>query len=432
MKKLIALLILAAAILSLAACSSGNASDPSADVSSLSETVLSESSEDVPESSAEEGSSEAEISEEISEEVSEEPAPQLPDFIGQFLSDGEVNVNVRADSNGSVRLTGVDRDASYGDVILYTYRTAGKIGGLSEFAIASFVYGADVCEYIPLGFTEAGEAESAAVPADGFLVVAHSSRGDIIEKLRNVVITDSTVFPHGVQPCKDLSFKVKKDGGKIKIDGVVSNGEWKDYRIEEVEPSNTNWAYQKFEKENYYSKATYYSAYDDDYLYLCVVVTSPYHYCPITQETAGSMWQYECIQVKVSTESPDSAYIFEHFDHVTDATAANEGVVRAYGFAVNDEGDTCFYENSNGRQFEGLAKCKRDDGKQTTVYEIAIPWSEYGIKPESGMKLGLTFSINSTNEEDVQKGTWKNITYRNGGGVIGRNDWSKIPVITLG
>ena len=52
--------------------------------------------------------------------------------------------------------------------------------------------------------------------------------------------------------------------------------------------------------------------------------------------------------------------------------------------------------------------------------------------PEAGMKLGLTFSINSTNEEDIDAGVWKNITYRNGGGVIGRNDWSKIPVITLG
>ena len=47
------------------------------------------------------------------------------------------------------------------------------------------------------------------------------------------------------------------------------------------------------------------------------------------------------------------------------------------------------------------------------------------------MTLGLTFSINSTNEEDVSAGVWKNITYRQGGGVIGRNDWSKIPAVTL-
>ena len=78
-----------------------------------------------------------------------------------------------------------------------------------------------------------------------------------------------------------------------------------------------------------------------------------------------------------------------------------------------------------------LAACSRDDASQTTVYEVAIPFAEFEITPESGTELGLTFSINSTNEEDAANKIWKNITYRNGGGVIGRNDWSKIPVITL-
>ena len=58
----------------------------------------------------------------------------------------------------------------------------------------------------------------------------------------------------------------------------------------------------------------------------------------------------------------------------------------------------------------------------------AIPFAEFEITPEKGMELGFTFSVNSTNEVDK---VWKNVTYRNGGGIIGRNDWSKIPVITL-
>ncbi|MBR4467019.1 MAG: hypothetical protein IKS34_01815, partial [Clostridia bacterium] len=69
---------------------------------------------------------------------------------------------------------------------------------------------------------------------------------------------------------------------------------------------------------------------------------------------------------------------------------------------------------------------------QKTVYEVAIPFSEYGIQPKKGMKIGVTFSVNSTNANDIAKKVWKNITYRDGGGVIGRNDWAKIPVITLG
>ena len=47
------------------------------------------------------------------------------------------------------------------------------------------------------------------------------------------------------------------------------------------------------------------------------------------------------------------------------------------------------------------------------------------------MELGLAFSVNSTNESDISKNVWKNITARNGGGIIGRNDYAKIPVITL-
>ena len=60
-----------------------------------------------------------------------------------------------------------------------------------------------------------------------------------------------------------------------------------------------------------------------------------------------------------------------------------------------------------------------------------FPFSELGVTPEKGMELGLAFSVNSTNESDISKNVWKNITARNGGGIIGRNDYAKIPVITL-
>ncbi len=202
-------------------------------------------------------------------------------------------------------------------------------------------------------------------------------------------------------------------------------------KIDDINGNNISWAYPQFEKNNYYSTATYYTAYDNEYIYLCVVVESPYHYCPITPATASDMWQYECIQVKVSSESPNGEYIAENFDQTTNKTAVNEGVVRSYGFAVNDDGETCYYEGGITTEFTGLAACSRDDASQTTVYEVAIPFAEFEITPESGTELGLTFSINSTNEEDAANKIWKNITYRNGGGVIGRNDWSKIPVITL-
>ena len=106
-----------------------------------------------------------------------------------------------------------------------------------------------------------------------------------------------------------------------------------------------------------------------------------------------------------------------------------ENTVRLHILA-NDNGETCFYES--GTDFTGLAGCSRDDATQTTVYEVAIAWESLEITPEEGVEFGLTFSVNSTSEEDFNNGGWKNVTLRNGGGVIGRNDWSKIPVITLG
>ncbi|HBR32791.1 MAG TPA: hypothetical protein DD733_11990, partial [Clostridiales bacterium] len=112
-------------------------------------------------------------------------------------------------------------------------------------------------------------------------------------------------------------------------------------------------------------------------------------------------------------------------------TAVKEGHVRSYGFAVSDAGETCFYESGINTVFGGKAKVVRDDNAQTTTYEVAITWEEFGIDSSSIKEFGLTFSINTTNEEDFENSVWKNLILRDGGGVIGRNDWSKIPVVTL-
>ena len=93
---------------------------------------------------------------------------------------------------------------------------------------------------------------------------------------------------------------------------------------------------------------------------------------------------------------------------------------------MNDSGETCYYGVTDAK-----VACSRDDGEQITVYEVAVSFAELGVTPEKGTEMGLAFSVNSTNDEDVAKKVWKNITARNGGGIIGRNDYAKIPVITL-
>ena len=437
MRKALALLLACALLMTaafaLAACDD---EDP-ADASSSNAPVSSESSKGPsPESSASEDvsapSEEPSSSEPSSEESTGDPAPTAPEFISHFLSFGTVDTKVTATSNNAVRLTGIDVMPEDGAIVLYTpdCEELPEADALKDFAVAVFEYSHEHFGYVKTAFCEAGEAEDLEVPADGFAVAAHSNQETYVKRLKELDET-TTVFPHGMH-ISAMDYTIKKATSAPSIDGGFNESEWKDYRIDDVDASNDLWSYEQFEKNEYYSTGTYYVTYDDEYLYLCVVVSSPYHYCPITPATANNMWQYECIQVKVSTEAPDGEYIQTNFDHVANPKAVNDGVLHSYGFAANDQNETCFYETGKITTFPGLAGCTRDDALQQTVYEVAFPWSEFELTPEKGMRLGLTFSINSTNADDYKNGIFKNLIYRCGGGVIGRNDWSKIPTITLG
>ncbi len=441
MKKILALLLTVVLLFAVAACGDATETDSSSAASSTSE-VSSDGDSSTAASSASEvsfdddSSTAVSTSEDSSEETSdasetEDPGP-LPAFIDNFLSIGAVTTTVTANSAESIRLTGVDQEPESGAIVLYTSSyDLPEQEALAGFAVAVFTYDQSVFGYVKTAFYEAGEAEDAEIPSDGFVVAADAERQSVYVKRLRDLDDSTTVFPHGLRLYNYLDYDVKKVNAAPTIDGVFDESEWKEYLIDEIDAENESWSYAQFEKDNYYATASYYTAYDENYLYLCVVVSSPYHYCPITKSNAGDMWQYECIQVKVSSESPDSEYILTNFDHVANNKAVASGVVRSYGFACNNEGETCYYESGFTTTFTGKCACSRDDAKQETVYEVAIPWAEFGITPEAGDQYGLTFSINSTNADDIANGVWKNITYRNGGGVIGRNDWSKIPVITL-
>lgn len=432
-----ACMLMAAMVFAMAACGGENSNTESSQSNTSSRVETSskdsssqEASKDASTTASSEASDPAEdSSEDASSDTSSTGEETAPDFIENFVSIGTVDVNVRATSNNAIRLTGVDVESSYGAIVLYTSEY-GLPDELPDFAVAIFTYDKALFGYVKTAFYAAGETVSEDVPDDGFAIAAHTMQETYITRLQGID-AETTVFPHGLHIYNGLDYTVKKATSKPVIDGKFSEDEWKAYRIDDVDAENESWSYAQFEKDNYYSTASYYTTYDDEYLYLCVVVSSPYHYCPISTSQAGNMWQYECIQVKMSSQSPDGEYILKNYDHVINGTAVSEGVVRSYGFACNDEGETCYYESGAVTTFTGLCACSRDDAEQQTVYEVAFAWSEFDLTPESGMRLGLTFSINSTNADDVAKGVWKNITYRCGGGVIGRNDWSKMPVITL-
>ena len=331
-----------------------------------------------------------------------------------------------------MRLTGIDEGLAEGAIVLYTPDCAETPTAeeLADFAVALFNFDHSAFGYVKTGFQAVGQATDLEVPDDGFAVAAHKSQDVYVKRLESLEEKKTTVFPHGLH-LSALDYTVKKATASPTIDGNFNESEWSAYRIDDVDAENDLWSYDQFDKNDYYATGRYYVTYDDEYLYLCVVVSSPYHYCPIAKDKANDMWQYECIQVKVSAEAPDGDYILENFDHVSNNKAVNEGVLHAYGFAANDQNETCFYETGKITTFPGIAGCSRDDSAQQTVYEVGFPWSELELTPEAGLRLGLSFSINSTNAEDFTKGVFKNIIYRCGGGVIGRNDWSKIPVITL-
>lgn len=437
MKRFLTLLLAAVMVFALAACGeteeTSNTASSSAPVSSEAPATSSEAESSEAESSEEPSES---PSEDVSSEPSEAPSedtssedpetPSVPETINKFVSIGTVATSDRATGTNAIPLTGVDVEPSYGAVVLYTSEY-GLLDAeeLADFAVAVFTYDHEYFGYVKTAFYEVGEAEEISADEDGFLIAIHSFQETYITRAKGIA-DGTTVFPHGLHLYGGVDYDVDKADTAPTIDGVVADGEWDAYLIDHIDAENEAWSYAQFEKDNYYATADYYVTYDDTYLYLCVVVQSPFHYCPITQDKAGDMWQYECIQVKYCSESPAGEYISENFDHVINNTANKDGIIRSCGFAVNDDGETCFYGVTDAK-----VACSRDDGEQITVYEVAVSFAELGVTPEEGTQMGLTFSVNSTNEDDIAKKVWKNITYRCGGGVIGRNDWSKIPVITL-
>lgn len=447
MKKVLILLLAISVILCLAACGDKEESSEatsSATSEASKETSKEESKAESKEASSEEpqASSEEEPSEESSEESGEEsgePGIEVADFITQYVSFGNTIeqglTGARNTDATSVRVTGVNEGAVDGvaSVLVFNSNYGKTIdsadGSYDDYAVYVLEYNEDTYHY---EMTESYKVEdtdkdSVKIPADGFVLAIHSHFEKYIKAV-NGVEKGHAFYPHGFRGTDDVDALIKKQTAKV--DGSVTEKEYGTL-VWDINPDETIIGYGQFEDNNYYSTAKAYLCYDDEFLYLGVVVSSPYHNNSLTQESASGMWQYECIQVNVTSVSPSGDYIFENWDNIVNAKAVNDGVVRQYGFAANDNGDTiyCVWMPGGGI-FSGETVCVRDDDAQTTTYEAKIPWSEIGgegnkVDVKKGTEIGVSVSINSGNN------TFKNIILRDGGGIIGLNDWSKVPTITL-
>lgn len=448
MKKLLAILLVCLFAVSCVACGGGE--DTSSDAGFTNSGTTS--------SKAEVSSKEEVVS--SKEESSEEPVDPKDEvkFTNKFLSwnnayykGGVVGVNPSKNAATTLRFSKVNEAVEDYDIGIFTREYGATIEtadqDFSKFAVVVFEYDHSKFGYAKKSMAAVGSADAkTAIPEDGFVVAIHEAWNDKISAIENPA-EDAEKFPfgvvfypHGIVTTGGLDATITAAATAPVLDGVVNEGEYGDV-IWDINPDNVNVSYAQFEVGNYYATAKVYMTYDADNLYLAVVVDSPNHFNNLTADNAGEMWKYECIQVNVASEIAGSEYMDEYWDHASALDASWANKVRQYGFGVNDNGETLstVWMGTNVDSSQAQAKCSRDDAAQKTVYEVAIPWSECGpaaseetgegpIVGEAGTQFGLSLSVNSGSDT----AEFKNITLRDGGGVIGLNDWNKIPVITLG
>lgn len=379
------------------------------------------------------------------EETSTEP--RVVEFTNKFITwNGNYKTGMTGQRIGdatSLPLSRINEEVEEGDVGIFTrefgYSIKDPLQDYADFRIGVFEYDHTIFSYKLVSMSAVGEGDpDQDIPDDGYVLAIYKTYSDKADKMVEASSRDGVIFfPHGITINHGLDTTISRAGAAPEIDGRVGPGEYGNV-VWDITPDDTRFNYAQFAAGNYYATAEVYMDYDDTYLYIAVVVSSPYHYNPCKQSDASGMWQYECIQVNTCACPADSDYISENWDNVVNAKAVNEGVVRQYGFAVNGDGDTiqCLWMGDSTLEAP-ITACSRDDGEQKTYYEAAIPFSSIGkgdhaVTGTAGTRIGVSVSVNSTNQEDKSKSVWKNIILRDGGGIISINDWSKIPTITLG
>lgn len=457
MKKILAIILACFFAVSFVACGGGE--DESSSAFGTSSTV--EKSE--AESSAAAESSEAESS--VADAESSEPATSEGETSEGETSEGETSEGETSEGDdvvGEINWTkkyvswrvatgNGDRTAELGteatslliskfnevlvagDVGVFTYDFGKTLKDFAEkpedFAVIVAEYDHETFSYVRDSYAAVGEAEeSIKIPKDGFVIAIYKTYED---KINAISTTANPLFPHGFAANRGLDAKIDSISTAPTLDGKIEKGEYGKV-VWEIEPTNTLVSYAQFEKNNYTSTAKVYITYDENNLYLAVEVDTPNHDNAVTATNPSEMWKYTCIQVNFASMASYSSYAGEYFDFYHDKTAPNANVIRQYGFGVNNDGETvnCVWMGDSTKKCETV-KVVREG--QVTTYEAAIAWSDLNDKdgetfaPKKGDKIGLSVSLNlgSLTTE------FKNVTLRDGGGIIGINDWSKIPTITL-
>ncbi|MCH5183774.1 MAG: hypothetical protein J1E00_06330 [Oscillospiraceae bacterium] len=459
MKKLLILLLAISVVLCLAACGSDDTEDsevtssqgstpstPSKDTTSESSSSKDNSST----SEVSEPSTESSTTEEPSEESSTpeessstddpvlewEVAPTISQYVGWkgSIGDGTGLTGVRATDATSLPLTAINASPVDGtaSVIAFNYEYGRTIesddGSYDDYNILVFTYDHDIFGYAltsSLGVDGEGK-DKVEIPDDGYVLAVHKNWQAKVDAM--LAADEGTVFfPHGFRATDALDASIKS--GSATIDGKVSESEY-GKPIWEIDPYYELANYEQFDSPlDVDVTAKVYMMYDAEYLYIGVVVDSPNHYLP----NKDSLWRYDSIQVNVISVDPMDEYITgsSMWDFIINTQSSSDNVFRQYGFGVTNDGESVAVKYMGQAEMKAETVCYRDAANQTTTYEAKIPLSECGkegetIKGEKGTVIGVSVSVNQGTEEK-----WTNVMLRDGGGIIGLNDITKVPTITF-
>lgn len=442
MKKLLAILLVCAFAFSFVACGGGDESSAPASFGGNDSKPAeepqpsSEPSSEVEEPSASEdpSTSEPDTSE---PETPDEPAEKK---VTQFVSWGKAYfnniVNASVKDATSLSLNKVNAAVAEGENGVFTVDNAIALAegaDAANFAIVVFKYEDSLFGYIKNDVQAFGSAKvDTKVPEDGFALVIAKANESKFNAIKSTA--DSTIFyPHGFVVNDGLDSTIVKTETAPTIDGTVESGEYGDV-VWSAAPENNLFSYGLFEAGKYNVNADIYMTYDAEYLYIGVVVDTPDHYNDCTPEYCGDMYDKTCIQVNVMGISPKSDTIIDGaWDYRGGNRAiADNNVIRQYGFGVNPDTKESLKCVWMGAQTDNSVSVNsRVD--QITTYEAMIPWADLGsdkapVEIKEGSEIGISISINSGTPDRV----FQVLCMRDGGGIIGINDFTKIPAITLG
>jgi len=306
---------------------------------------------------------------------------------------------------------------------------------IANFAIAVFEYNHTVFGYVKKELQAVGSAKlETAVPEDGFVVVIDKKNDNKIKQIQEATAT-TLFFPHGIIVNTGLDAEIEKAATAPTIDGKVEDGEYGDV-VWTANPESPLFSYAQFEVNNYNVNADVYMTYDENYLYLAAVVDTPDHFNDRTPDTCGDMYDLTCIQVSVMGVAPSDEYITNgawDYRQTNRDIVDKHNLIRQWGLGVNPdtaESLKCVWMAPAGAADNSTTVNTRVD--QITTYEVQIPWADLGnaenlIDIKEGTELGIAVSINSGSADKP----FQVLHMRDGGGIIGINDLTKIPTITL-